>query len=336
MYQIKQLPADFVVNEISTVTPKDKGKFAYFLLKKTNYTTVKAIEMLAQKLRIQVKRIGFAGTKDKNAITEQVISIANGKKEIENTQLKDIQLKFLGKGDEPTSLGDLKGNAFEIVIRNIDKKEIEKIEKLQNKDIFFINYFGEQRFSKNNEEIGKHILKKEFKDAVELILSNEGDYETKVKQYLETTKEDHVGALRQIPKKILRFYAHAYQSRIWNDMAEAFAKDKQLKEIKNQKIPIIGFGTETKNDELGQMITHALDKEKMNVRDFIVRQIPELSAEGDERDLLVKTRLKIIEKAEDELNNGTFKVKLSFTLQKSSYATVCIKNIFENESLFYE
>jgi len=317
MYKIKQLPEDFIVKEITSTKPKDKGRFSYFLLKKKNYTTVKAVETIAEKLKIPSKKISFAGTKDKNAITEQLISILGKEKEI---KLKDIQTKFLGKGDEPVSLGDLKGNYFEIVIRNL-----EKIPKLKNKKSF-INYFGEQRFSKNNKAVGKSILKKDFEKTVKLILTNKGAYEAKVKEYLEKNKQDYIGALRKIPKKILKFYVHAYQSWLWNNAVKEFVKNK---EIKNQKIPIIGFATEIKNNEIGKIIKNILKKEEIELRDFIIRQIPELSSEGDKRNLLIEVKdLKILEQGKDELNNKRFKVRLSFTLPKAAYATTFIKSIF--------
>ena len=79
-----------------------------------------------------MKNFGFAGNKDKKAITEQKISIFKGSKNFENVELSGIGLKYLGNGKEPISLGDLEGNEFEIIIRNLDGKEIKKIQKFKN------------------------------------------------------------------------------------------------------------------------------------------------------------------------------------------------------------
>ena len=107
MHQIKQIPEDFIVTEINDIKFNNNGQYYYFTLKKKNYNTLRAIQAIAKKLRINEKNIGFAGNKDKNALTEQIISIKNGNKNIENIKIKDIELKYFGKGDEKIYLGNL-------------------------------------------------------------------------------------------------------------------------------------------------------------------------------------------------------------------------------------
>ena len=124
MYRLKETPEDFIVKEISIVKPGKQGTYAYVLLKKRSYTTLRAIQHIAERLHIPLKDIGLAGNKDKDAVTEQVISVKNaGEKRIGNVGLKDIELEFLGYGNKPISLGDLEGNQFRIVARDVDEKE---------------------------------------------------------------------------------------------------------------------------------------------------------------------------------------------------------------------
>ena len=75
MYKIKQIPEDFVVKERIKLRFDEKGQYSYFLLKKRNYTTERAVSMVAEKLRVKRKYINYAGNKDKKAVTEQVISV---------------------------------------------------------------------------------------------------------------------------------------------------------------------------------------------------------------------------------------------------------------------
>ena len=99
--------------------------------------------------------------------------------------------------------------------------------------------------------------------------------------------------------------------------------------IKNEKIPIIGFGTEISNDKIKEIINKTIEKEKIAFRDFIINAIPELSQEGSERDSLVEVDgFKVIEEGSDELNEGKLKIKMNFSLPKGSYATVFIGNLF--------
>ena len=317
MYKIKQKPEDFIVEELSDIEIKDKGRYSYFLLTKEDYTTVRAVQHISDALKIRPKDIGFAGTKDRHAVTKQVISIRNTQKDrVERLSLKDITLEFKGYGDEPISLGDLEGNRFTIIVRNIETSP-----KPLNR---FTNFFGEQRFSRNNKEVGKALIKKDFKSAASLILESKGDYEEKMEAYLKQNPTDHVGALATIPKKILMLYIHAYQSGIWNQVAEELEKTKE----DTIKVPLVGFGTDLSHHKI---TTRILKEEGISPRDFIIKQLPNLSSEGDERDLFCEIKdLKIGPLEEDELNQGMKKVRLQFTLRKGSYATEAVKALFND------
>ncbi len=333
MHKIRQLPEDFIVKEISNIDAKiqNNGQYSYFLLKKTNYTTIDALQILSGKFRIPLKNIGFAGNKDRNAVTEQKISIFRGSKNFENFKFKNIELKYLGDGKEPISLGELEGNEFTITIRNLDDKEIEKIKNLENKKLTIPNLFGPQRFSKNNHLVGREVTKRDFKKAIELLLENNGFMENKIKQYLKNNKNNYVEALRLIPLKTRKLFVHSYQSFLFNKIILQYLNSN--KKIKNIKIPIIGFDFElnsVKNTSLKNIFEKTIEKEKLNPRDFVISQMPELASEGGFRDLFFELKdLKILEAGNDELNQNKQKVKISFALPKSCYATVALEFLFQ-------
>ena len=320
MYKIKQLPEDFIVNEISKINAQENGQYAYYLLKKTSHTTIDALQILSKKFKIPLKNFGFAGNKDRNAITEQLISIYNGNKTMEGIKLKDIELKYLGNGSKEIYLGGLKGNEFVIAIRNLEKDDISSIkEKIKGNQILMPNYFGEQRFSNNNSIIGKSIIKKDFKKAINLVLESNSDCNEKIKTHLQKQKNDFIGALKIIPFKLLKLYVHSYQSYLFNKTLE------QYLETINIKIPIVGFSTELNNHSTEKLIKKIFKEEKITSRDFIVRAIPELSSEGAEREIFVKINdFKIIKIEKDELNESKEKIIVSFSLPKGCYATVLI------------
>jgi len=227
-------------------------------------------------------------------------------------KIKDVEVEVIGYGNEPVSLGDLIGNHFEIIIRDIDKrpKPVKEVP----------NYFDEQRFGKkrNNHLVGKNMIKGNFKNAAELIDFN----------YKGT---DYVGFLRRIPKKILMMYVHAYQSYLWNSIVNEYL---QCKYKKNARIPIVGFGTEVKDKRLRKIVEKIMEDENITFRDFIIRAMPELSSQGNERDMFVKiSKLKIGELEDDELNKGKRKIKISFCLPKGAYATNVIKMIFNKGNI---
>jgi len=103
---IKEQPEDFFVEEIcdiNEIKKKDEGKDAhYFYLTKRDYTQMKALEQIARVFRVSRKQIHFAGTKDRRAVTKQLISIQHiNKRSFEenvtyfNSLTDDLQLEFL-------------------------------------------------------------------------------------------------------------------------------------------------------------------------------------------------------------------------------------------------
>ena len=336
MYKIKQVPEDFIVKEISSVKTESTGHYSYYILKKVNCTTVGALQALSEKFKIPLKHFGFAGNKDKNAVTSQKISILNGSKNFENIKLNNIELKYLGSGKGPISLGDLKGNEFAITIRNLGINEINKIKKyinkikkselLKPKKILIANFFGIQRFSRNNHLVGKAIIKRDFKKAVELILENSGYLESQIRIYLQSNKNNYAAALRMIPLKTRKLLVHSYQSFLFNETVKKISKGNFFS--RNIKIPIIGFDFELesiKNKILKGIIKKIMDEEEINPRDFIISQMPELTCEGTERDLFFRPKnLDVLEIGEDELNQNKKKIKIKFNLPKGCYATVLV------------
>ncbi len=332
-YSIKQIPQDFIVEETMDLKMED-GPYSYFLLEKTGRNTQDMMCFLAEKLYVDEKSINYAGTKDKNAVSRQYISVFNCKPRKDFT-FKDASIKYLGQGKERINLGYNKGNKFIITIRNLDKKDVREKEDLSLNSI--INYFDEQRFSQNNVEVGLLMLKRKFKQACELI---EDKY---VSEYLEGHKGDYIGALRAMPKKTLSLYFNSVQSKIWNDCAaklviEADKSARKVKysdgifafpkkELKSVSIPLLGFGTEL-TGKVGKIIEKSMEENNLSKRDFIVKEIPGSSSEGANRELIAEVKYFRYEYADDELNKGKTKCTLQFELNKGSYATIVVKTIF--------
>src|SRR3989339_907736 len=251
MYQIKKIPEDFIVKEISNLEIKKSGQYAYCQLEKKNWTVLGALARISSQLGINAKDIGFAGNKDKIAITEQFISIKNlnNPNKINQLNLKDIKLTYLGQGNSPICLGDLVGNYFEITVRNLDNFNFKEIKEITN-------YFDSQRFSSQNIEVGKSIIKKEFNQVCKRL-------------NLEVKNNNYIGALQQIPKRLLLLYAHAYQSYLWNETVKELIQEK----IRVEEIPLFGFATELNQSKIKEAITKILKQEGINQIDFIIRPL---------------------------------------------------------------
>tara|TARA_Y100000310_G_C20615916_1_gene780614 strand:+ start:350 stop:1324 length:975 start_codon:yes stop_codon:yes gene_type:complete len=322
MYVIKHVPEDFVVKEIPLFSDLGKGEYSYFLLHKENIGTLEAIGGIAKKMGVPLKHVGFAGNKDKKAVTEQYISIKGGGiKDVSGNQWK---ASFVGQADEPIRLGYLKGNGFSLTVRNLTDELLSllKINIVRKK---IPNFFGKQRFSRNNVSIGRAIVKGEFSEALSVYLDDHSD--DKVREHFYQHPHDAIGALRCITPKLLKLFVHAYQSYLFNEALEFCIK----KRISIGTLPLVGFSTsfESLSSEMKGFYEALLEKEKISLRDFIIRSLPSLSVEGEERKTFVTVEdLKVDKVDEDEFFEGKKKVILSFSLPKNAYATVVIDYLF--------
>src|SRR5690606_4181151 len=97
----------------------DDGPYLVCRLTKTNWELQRAVKEIAKRLGISHRRIAWAGTKDKNAVTTQFISIYDLAPEaVGQVQLEDISLEVVGRSQHPLTLGRLVGNRFDIIIRD--------------------------------------------------------------------------------------------------------------------------------------------------------------------------------------------------------------------------
>lgn len=143
-------------------------KCCNFVLFKQNKDTMECISLLAKMLRINPGNFAYAGTKDKRATTIQNISVHNTlsqRLQGLNRNLRNITLGNFSYVDSGLSLGDLTGNEFTIVIRDVVEDSDGDIERACTslRDKGFINFFGLQRFGTGaipTHDVGMHICLK--------------------------------------------------------------------------------------------------------------------------------------------------------------------------------
>ncbi|MBI4441111.1 tRNA pseudouridine(13) synthase TruD [Candidatus Woesearchaeota archaeon] len=312
---IKHRPEDFIVQEQTTL-PLGDGRYSYWLLRKRNMTTMEAVHAVARSMGI--KKIGFAGTKDKVAVTEQYISIPFRQETVHFVHAL-CSIHFVGFGAVPLSLGNLDGNRFVIVVRDLANADVAKAAATMHGNTYrFCNLFGEQRFSSKNAEIGKLLLTKKYRDACNVLIQSNGEHEQLVQRALAAHPTDFIRALKTIPRKILLLYLHAYQSSLWNEYAPLLEQDT---------IPLLGFGSELSDAE-EKIIVPIMQREGISLRDFINPSFPEITLEGDVRNKWCIATELAYEVADDDYFPGKRKMTLTFFLPKGSYATVLCRFLF--------
>ena len=72
---IRSRPADFIVVEGLDIDLSDDGEHDFLWIEKTSANTQWVAERLAKHAKVAIKDVGFAGLKDRHAITRQWFSI---------------------------------------------------------------------------------------------------------------------------------------------------------------------------------------------------------------------------------------------------------------------
>jgi len=244
-----------VSEEINIPENLENKELLHCTMQKVNIDVQNAIKSLSLNQKCGKTRIGFAGLKDKRGVTSQRISIYQPNLEqLRKLNYRQIKLFDFVWQDSKIELGQLQGNAFTIIIRDIDlsKDEIKNIlDKFHNEISDGIpNYFGEQRFGgirQITHQVGKLLFQGKTKEALLLYLGktnekesaetkearelasnekyseafkkfkgNEFRYERAILSSLIKEPNDFVKAFQQLPKNLMILFPHAYQSYLFN------------------------------------------------------------------------------------------------------------------------
>jgi tRNA pseudouridine13 synthase len=165
----KQSKDDFVVTEVPLYEMSCEGEHLILTIRKKDLSTWDAVNILSNHLGCKSRDIGYAGLKDKNAMTIQKISVH---KTLEDKvdSFEHPQIKILNKEyhNNKIRVGHLKGNKFFVRLKRVFPNDSLKMKKVI-KDIKAYgmpNYFGVQRFGVegNNHLKGKMIIDGELKE----------------------------------------------------------------------------------------------------------------------------------------------------------------------------
>jgi tRNA pseudouridine13 synthase len=236
----------------------------------------------------------------------------------------------------------------EFIAKYLVKKQYDKAVKI------FLT--GCSKFESQILKQQKRLISENWKDLSKI----EGRINTitlqkVIAEYLRT--KDWLCAYKQIPANLREMYVSAYQSYLWNECIKELLKkriDKSLlyhvpynagslifyRKISDNIIKNLPKSFKTISHDMApnaferEIIDLILAREGLKLQDFDIKQKTGSFFKMHEREAFVTPiQFTISPPVVDELNHGrgsnnTFKVKVSFTLPKGSYATVIIKKIF--------
>jgi len=367
---LKLFPQDFIVEEISRdgnvrtidvesveISEAAEGTTYYADLVKIGLSTLEAKEQLASALGIDEKNIGYAGIKDRLAITAQAISIRgiSDSNTMRDLSLENIFLKNITRGKGVIASGDLKGNRFTIALRLASpitpslKTEMEEKIAEARQDGFW-NFFYLQRFGTPRliaHRLGRLLLLGNYEAVVTMFLTYVGERELPYFTAIRGAISEKVGDWRSIEELMRPFPYHfnlertlvGYlithpkdflgalrtlpdQVRLWMYAYDSFLFNRKLSElIRLGDVPLwLPFATSFKAVDW-KPYEKFLEEDEVKLPSMSYRDFPFIRVESRRCATLQPI----------EIHAATFEERsaiFSFSLPKGSYATSFLTGFF--------
>lgn len=159
--RMRSVPEDFRVDEIDGFEASGSGEHLLITVEKRGMNTVFAAKRIAQWAGIAEMGVGYAGLKDRHAVTRQRFSVhLPGRVAPDLLTLESDELRVLGSQWHSKKLprGALAGNRFELVLREVHGERAAIESRLQAIAARGVpNYFGEQRFGRDGDNVASAL-----------------------------------------------------------------------------------------------------------------------------------------------------------------------------------
>lgn len=316
-------PEDFRVDEVPAYAASGKGEHQYVLAKKRLLTTQELAKRLARAAGVQERDVGYAGMKDKYAVTTQWLSVCSKTALSPELELgPGVEVLQVTRHDNKLRTGHLQGNRFTITLLGVGEGALERATAIVNRlrEDGLPNYFGAQRFGHGGRNLADALAwlqrggrgrnrfeQKLFPSVVQSELFN---------RYL--TARLALGARQLIAGEVVRLDGAGAMFRVDDVAAEQPRLEKRDVHLTG---PMLGPKLRPAADaalELEQRLTAelGLTEEMLGV---LGREAP-----GVRRDLFAPLSDLSLEAAPDRSEPA---LSLSFTLPAGGYATEVLRQL---------
>ena len=264
---LRQRPEDFFVQELPLYEPSGEGAHVYFEAQKVGLTTREAIKRIARALDLAPRDVGYAGLKDKHAITRQLFSVPTqgtgiDEERVTRLEVEGVYPQWASLHNNKLKVGHLAGNRFAIKVRDVNPPDVIKLRPVLDRlgKTGLPNYYGEQRFGVDAQRpthaLGLALARRDFDGFLRLFLGgtdprpdvaearrlfDAGEREAALAAWpanlaperatLETLVRsggDAERAVRRIDPKTRQFYLSAAQSAVFNEVVADRVRDGTL------------------------------------------------------------------------------------------------------------
>ncbi len=162
--RLRQQPEDFEVEEILGFEPSGNGEHAFLWVEKAGVNTEWLARRLAAFAGVPPADVGFAGLKDRHALTRQWFSLQLAGREDpawETLSTPGVRVLSSARHSRKLRRGTLRGNRFRIRLRELAGQVDalpERLASIAGQGV--PNYFGEQRFGRErgNLELARALF----------------------------------------------------------------------------------------------------------------------------------------------------------------------------------
>ncbi len=154
---VRSAAEDFQVDEELGFAPDGQGQHLLLRIRKRDINSEWLARRLARVAGVAPRSVGFAGLKDRRAVTTQWFSIdLAGEAEPDWSELESERIRILQVARHRRKLrrGSLAGNRFSLVLRQVegDRGALEqRLHRIAAEGV--PNYFGPQRFGRGGENL---------------------------------------------------------------------------------------------------------------------------------------------------------------------------------------
>ena len=163
MIRFRVEPEDFKVEEIPLYPPTGEGSHTFVRVLKRLRTSDAIARQLAVVAGVPARDIGYAGRKDRVAVTTQWMSVPGLDPEAAlSLELDGAEIIEAVKHPHKLRTGQLRGNVFELLLRDVDpvSEELARERLAEIEIVGMPNRYGTQRFGHagRNPDKGRSIL----------------------------------------------------------------------------------------------------------------------------------------------------------------------------------
>ena len=169
---------EFHVEEIPLFEPSGNGEHLYLRVLKEGISHRDMIGRVLNAFELPESAIGYAGMKDRRAVTQQTISIHTDRQDLPNLDEQGMHLLWADRHDHKLRNGQLLGNRFNIKIREVDPLDGPRAWKILQAlaENGLPNAYMSQRFGYrlNNHRLGAAWLTNRWTDLLDEWLGTGG------------------------------------------------------------------------------------------------------------------------------------------------------------------